>query len=57
MQFKSTTIQPKGRNRYGNYLSTGDLTKQLVSYTSGGNTSTSASDKDNDKSLKIGNLL
>ena len=51
MQFKSTTIQPKGRNRYGNYLSTGNLTKKLVSYTSGGNTSTSASDKDNDKSL------
>jgi hypothetical protein len=51
MQFKSTTIQPKGRNRYGNYLSTGNLTKKLVSYTNGGNTSTSARDKDNDKSL------
>lgn len=33
MIFKSTTIAPKGRNKYGNYISAGNVTNKVVSYT------------------------
>lgn len=37
MLFKRTTIPPEGRNKYGNYISTGNITKSIVSYNNGGN--------------------
>lgn len=40
MIYKITTIPPAGRNKYGNYTSTGNITKQIVSYNNGGNATT-----------------
>lgn len=37
MQFKRTTIAPKGRNKYGNYISSGQISKFVISYNNGGN--------------------
>lgn len=48
MIYKTITIPPKGRNKYGNYTSTGNITKQIVSYNNGGNsTSTKSNNGDN----------
>ena len=30
MRFKATAINPKGRNKYGEYLSTGNITKKVI---------------------------
>lgn len=40
MEFKQTTIAPAGRNKYGNYLSSGNVTKSVVSTTYAGNNTT-----------------
>lgn len=49
MIYKTITIPPKGRNKYGNYTSTGNITKQIVSYNNGGNsTSTRNNNSGND---------
>lgn len=40
MEYKITTIPPKGRNKYGNYSSTSNITKRVTSYKNGGNGST-----------------
>lgn len=40
MQFKQTTVAPAGRNKYGNYVSSGDVTKKVVSKVYGGDTTT-----------------
>lgn len=37
MDFRRITIPPKGRNKYGNYQSIGNISKQLISYTNNGN--------------------
>lgn len=37
MDFRYTTIPPEGRNKYGNYLSSGNITKMVVSYENNGN--------------------
>lgn len=45
MQFKKTILPPKGRTKYGSYLSSGDIAKKIISYTYGGNTTTTKPDK------------
>lgn len=40
MEFKQTTIAPAGRNKYGNYLSSGNVTKSVVMTTYAGNDTT-----------------
>lgn len=40
MIFKTTTINPKGRNKYGSYLSSTDVAHRVLSINNGGNTST-----------------
>lgn len=40
MEFKQTTIAPAGRNKYGNYYSSGNITKSVVSTTYAGNDTT-----------------
>ncbi len=42
MKFRSTTIAPAGRNKYGNYTSKGNITRSVVSTTYGGNASTTS---------------
>lgn len=43
MQFKSYTIAPKGRNKYGTYVSGGNITKMVTTTTYGGNGSNGGS--------------
>lgn len=46
MEFKSTTIAPAGRNKYGNYTSPGNITKKVTMTTyAGNNTTTTISDE------------
>lgn len=40
MKYKMTTIAPKGRNKYGNYMSKGNVTKSVVMTTYAGNDTT-----------------
>lgn len=40
MEFKQTTIAPAGRNKYGNYLSSSNVTKSVVMTTYAGNDTT-----------------
>ena len=40
MRFKTITIPPKGRNKYGNYSSAGNISRNIISYNNGGNSST-----------------
>lgn len=40
MKFKNTTIPPEGRNKYGNYISSSEITKSVVRTTYNGNNST-----------------
>jgi len=40
MKYKSTTIAPAGRNKYGNYMSKGNVTKSVVMTTYAGNDTT-----------------
>lgn len=48
MEFKSTTIAPKGRNKYGNYSSPGNITKKVTMTTyAGNNTTTTIGDNTN----------
>lgn len=42
MKFKQTTIAPAGRNKYGNYLSQGNVTKSVVMTTYAGNDTTTS---------------
>lgn len=40
MKFKNTTIPPSGRNKYGNYISSSEITKSVIRTTYNGNAST-----------------
>lgn len=40
MKYKATTIAPAGRNKYGNYMSKGNVTKSVVMTTYAGNDTT-----------------
>ena len=40
MQYRRITIPPKGRNKYGNYQSTSNITKSIISYSNNGNGTT-----------------
>ena len=40
IQFTQRTIAPAGRNKYGNYLSKGNVTKSVVTTTYAGNDTT-----------------
>lgn len=42
MEFKQTTIAPAGRNKYGNYMSSGNITKSVVTTTYAGNDTTTS---------------
>lgn len=47
MDFKITRIPPEGRNKYGNYLSSGNLTKMVVTYENNGNGTTNGNKPEN----------
>lgn len=56
MEFKSTTIPPKGRNKYGTYLASANIARKIATYTNssniysgtgGGNTPTPPKTNDN----------
>ena len=45
MRFKITTIPPEGRNEYGNYYSSDNITKNVMRVTYNGNASTGGNQK------------
>lgn len=49
MKFKATTISPKGRNKYGNYLSASNVTGKVINtvYSGNGSTTDIGGDTDN----------
>jgi hypothetical protein len=51
MRYKITTIPPKGRNKYGNYSSTSNMSKYIVSYNNGGNGSANGGDDGNNEPI------
>jgi len=48
MDFRKITIPPKGRNKYGNYHSIGNITQQIITYTNNGNGTATGSTGNNE---------
>ena len=42
MNFRAITVAPAGRNKYGTYISAGNVTKNVINTTYGGNNTTTS---------------